>query len=196
MNRLHGWLCQSDRWRETLRQRVPWALAGADLGPDILELGPGFGLTTDLLRQLVAQVTALELDPALANTLTTRLAGTNVAVVNGDASSMPFPDARYSGAVSFTMLHHVPSPPLQDRVLREVCRVLKPGGIFAGSDSLQSWRMRLLHIGDTLVPVNPDTFVARLQSAGFEALAVEKNSDAFRFLARRPARPPSFSPRY
>jgi ubiquinone/menaquinone biosynthesis C-methylase UbiE len=186
MNWLHGWLCRSDRWRETVRQRVPWALAGADLGPDALELGPGFGLTTDLLHKLVSQLTTLEIDPALSNELKERFAGTNVAIVNGDASSMPFPDARFSGAVSFTMLHHVPSPALQDKVLREVCRVLKPGAIFAGSDSLQSWRMRLIHIGDTLVPVNPDTFAGRLQSAGFEALAVEKSSEAFRFLARRP----------
>ena len=30
--------------------------------------------------------------------------------------------------------------------------MLRPGGIFVGSDSLQSWIMRLIHVGDTLVP--------------------------------------------
>jgi hypothetical protein len=47
--------------------------------------------------------------------------------------------------------------------------------------------MRLIHLGDTLVPINPDTFAARLQAAGFDVLAIEKNPDAFRFAARRRA---------
>jgi hypothetical protein len=48
--------------------------------------------------------------------------------------------------------------------------------------------MRLIHIGDTLVPIDPDTVSARLEMAGFEVLEIEKNSRAFRFHARRPAR--------
>lgn len=68
-------------------------------------------------------------------------------------------------------------------------RVIKPGGVFAGSDSLQSLFMRLIHIGDTLVPINPDTVGARLEAAGFEVLKVEKNSHAFRFQARKPPTP-------
>jgi SAM-dependent methyltransferase len=88
------------------------------------------------------------------------------------------------------MLHHVPSQELQNKVLAEVLRVLKPGGFFVGSDSLQSWFMRIIHIGDTFVPVNPDTFGARLESTGFEVLEVQKNLQAFRFRARRPPASP------
>lgn len=186
MNRLHHWLCRSTRWRNIAQQRMPWALSGVDLGQDVLELGPGPGLTTDLLRLAAQRVTAVELDPQLAESLSFRLRGSNVEVVTGDATGLPFSDGQFSGGVSFTMLHHVPSPELQDRVLREVWRVLEPGGVFAGSDSLQSLFMRLIHIGDTLVPVNPDTFGLRLEAAGFEVLEVEKRCDAFRFHARRP----------
>jgi SAM-dependent methyltransferase len=185
MNRLHHWLCGSARWRQTVEQRVPWALAGADLGANVLEVGPGPGLTTDLLRLAVPRLTAIEIDPKLAESLGSRLRGSNVDVVTGDATAMPFSDAQFSGGVSFTMLHHVPSTQLQDRLLREVWRVLEPGGVFVGSDSLQSWFMRLIHIGDTLVPVDPDTVGVRLEAAGFEVLDVEKNSEAFRFQARR-----------
>jgi SAM-dependent methyltransferase len=187
MNRLHHWLCRSAGWRETIQQRIPWALSGADLGPNVLELGPGPGLTTDVLRLAAQHITAIEVDPRLAQSLGSRLSGGNVEVIAGDATAMPFADAQFSGGVSFTMLHHVPSPELQDRLLREVWRVLEPGGVFVGSDSLQSLFMRLLHIGDTLVPVDPDTFALRLEAAGFQVLELEKNSHAFRFHARRPA---------
>lgn len=189
MNRLHRWLCRSNHWRTTVRQRVPWVLGETDLGPNVLELGPGPGLTTDLVRASVKQLTALELDAKLAVALESRLRGSNVRVVEGDATEMPFGTWEFSGVLSFTMLHHVPSPELQDKVLREVCRVLKPGGFFVGSDSLQSLFMKIIHIGDTLVPVDPATFSGRLQSAGFEVLEIAKNSQAFRFRARRPAAP-------
>jgi SAM-dependent methyltransferase len=190
MNRLHRWVCRSDRWRSTVAQRLPWAIGDADLGPNVLEIGPGPGLTTDLLRTSVPRLTALEIDPALASSLNSRLKGTNVQVIEGDATGMPFGESEFSGAVSFTMLHHVPSQELQNKVFAEVLRVLKPGGLFVGSDSLQNWLMRIIHIGDTLVPVNPDTFGVRLERGGFEVLEVQKNSQAFRFRARRPPASP------
>jgi len=187
VNRLHHWLCRSARWRKTIEQRVPWVVSGADLGQNVLELGPGPGLTTDLLRLTVERLTAIQVDNGLAALLRSGLCRSNVEVVAGDATTMPFTDGQFSGAVSFTMLHHVPSPELQDQLLREVWRVIEPGGIFVGSDSIQSLFMRLIHIGDTLVPVDPDTFSVRLEVAGFQVLELEKNSGAFRFRARRPA---------
>jgi len=187
MNRLHRWLCRSDRWRSTVAQRLPWAIGDTDLGPNVLEIGPGPGLTTDLLRTSVRRLTALEIDAPLARALSARLIGSNVQVIEGDATQMPFGDSEFSGAVSFTMLHHVPSQELQDQVLLEVFRVLQPGGVLVGSDSLQSWSMRIIHIGDTLVPVPPDTFGARLARAGFHVLDVQQNAQAFRFRAQRGA---------
>lgn len=187
MNRLHQWLCRSEGWRSTVAQRVPWAIGNTHLGPHVLEIGPGPGLTTDLLRTSVARLTALEIDPTLASSLASRLKASNVQVIEGDASEMPFGSGVFSGAVSFTMLHHVPSQDLQDKVLAEVLRVLQPGGFFVGTDSLESWYLKVIHVGDTLVPVRPDTFGARLERVGFEVLEVQKNSRAFRFRARRPS---------
>lgn len=153
----------------------------------MLELGPGPGLTTDLLRKRVPHLTAIEIDRRLAESLASRLNGSNVQVVKGDATEMPFADAQFSSSVCFTMLHHVHTSRLQDQLLHEVWRVLRPGGAFVGTDSLQSLFMQLIHIRDTLVPIAPDTFGRRLQAAGFEVMEIEKNSEAFRFHARRPA---------
>ena len=186
MNRLHRWLCRSNAWRATLQRRVPWVLGETDLGPSVLEVGPGPGLTTDILRAQCGQLTAVEIDPQLAPALSARLEGAKVRVVECDATHMPFADSEFSGAVCFTMLHHVPSADLQDKLLSEVLRVLRPGGFFVGCDSLPNWLMRIIHMGDTFVPVDPDTFGGRLQRAGFQVLEVQKDSQSFRFLARRP----------
>jgi predicted methyltransferase len=84
------------------------------------------------------------------------------------------------------MLHHVPSPALQDRLLAEVYRVLKPGGVFAGSDSRWSVGFHLIHLWDTMVLVEPESFAARLEAVGFRDVSVKIAKRAFRFCARHP----------
>src|SRR4029077_12251023 len=88
--------------------------------------------------------------------------------------------------LSFTMLHHVPCEAMQNRLLTEVARVLRPGGVFAGTDSLYSRSFRLLHLLDTMVVVDPDTFPERLRKAGFADARVDVLKPyAFRFRARK-----------
>ena len=51
MNESHIEILSSPRWAEMLeRDLLPWVDSVADLGDDVLEIGPGPGLTTDLLR--------------------------------------------------------------------------------------------------------------------------------------------------
>lgn len=186
MNIMHRRLCRSDKWRRKLEISIlPFALWEIELGEDVLELGPGPGLTTDFLRNRVPRLTAVELDPRLAQSLSARLAGSNVTVVRGNAAALPFADGSFSCVLALTMLHHVPTPELQDRVLSEVRRVLKFGGVFAGVDSLMSLSMRLLHVGDTLVPLEPATFKGRLEKTGFRDVVAEANHERLRFRARR-----------
>lgn len=187
MNLVHRWLCRSPGWRRTVEtQLLPWSLSGIDLGGNLLEIGPGPGVTTDLLRARVSKLTCVEIDEALAASLSARMAGTNVTVRREDATAMSLPDASFDGAVCFTMLHHVPSATLQDRLLREVARVLRPGATFAGSDSRYSPYFGALHWFDTMVVVDPETFPRRLEAAGFKDACVDLADRAFRFRARRP----------
>lgn len=182
-------LLASDGWREWLREVVlPFgfgSLSIADLGDDVLEVGPGPGLTTDLLRVELDRLTAVEVDAGLADALRGRLVGRNVEVVQADATALPFDDARFSGAVSFTMFHHVPTAPLQDLLMAEVARVLQPGGVFVANDSVASDDLAALHDGDVYNPIDPTTLEARLRVAGFAGIEVRANEYAWAVTATR-----------
>ena len=67
------------------------------------------------------------------------------------------------------MLHHIPSPALQDAALAELARVLRPGGLLAGSDGLDTPTRRELHEYDVFVPVDPGTLEGRLRRRGSAA---------------------------
>jgi SAM-dependent methyltransferase len=184
MNWFHRQVCRSERWRRRLeKDLLPWALEGVELRDDVLEIGPGPGLTTELLRSRTQRLTALEIDAAAAIALERRLTGTGVRVVHGDGAAMPFADGSFSGVVSFTMLHHVPTMAMQDRLLAEARRVLRPGGVFAGFDGIGSFLFRLIHLGDTYNPVDPRTLGQRLEGAGFTNVAIEIVRGGFRFRA-------------
>jgi SAM-dependent methyltransferase len=188
VNRFHRWYCGSSRWAETVeRSLLPWALEGTDLGSSLLEVGPGPGLTTALLGPRVASLTALEVDPALAAGLAGRLGGAGVRVVQGDGAALPFRDRSFDAAAVFTMLHHVPSAALQDRLLAEVRRCLRPGGLLVGTDSLLSLRFRFYHLFDTMTVVDPAGLPARLEAAGFGDVQVDQRAARLRFRARRAA---------
>ncbi len=173
------------RWLET--ELLPWLAQVAELGDDVLEVGPGPGLTTDLLRQRAPKVTAVEIDADLASALATRLAGTNVEVVHADATDTGLAANRFSAATCFSMLHHVPSPEMQDRVFTEVHRLLRPGGAFLGTDSVDGELIRQFHDGDVFVPIPPEDLGRRLEQAGFEALNVDVGEFELRFHARKPS---------
>jgi ubiquinone/menaquinone biosynthesis C-methylase UbiE len=163
---------------------LPAALNGVNLGPEVLELGPGLGVTTRLLAARVPRLTAVEVEAGFAVRLHREL-GHSVRILHADASQLPLADRSYSGVVCFTMLHHVPSPRLQDRLFAEAYRVLRPGGVFAGSDSQPSPRFRLIHLFDTMVVVDPATLGARLAAAGFTGVRVSADPRRVRFVAHR-----------
>jgi ubiquinone/menaquinone biosynthesis C-methylase UbiE len=187
MNLLHRWICRSGYWKRTVEtELLPWSLGCLGPGDNVLEIGPGYGFATDVIRRRVGRLTCVEIDASLAATVSRRLRQTNVTVVQADATIMPLFDASFTAAVCFTMLHHVPSITLQDRLLSEVARVLRPGGWFAGTDSLSNGLLRAIHFGDTMNPVDPSTFADRLRTAGFTDIEIDVSPRTLRFRARRP----------
>jgi SAM-dependent methyltransferase len=185
MNRFHRYYCASPGWARLVQTTlVPAVLEGAELGPRVLEIGPGPGLTTEVLAGVAPELTAIEIDPKLATAARDQVPAAHV--VQGDATTMPFADATFSAVVCLTMLHHLPQPETQDRLFVEVRRVLGPGGVFCGSDNPgRGLRFRLIHLGDNKTVVDPATLGDRLQAAGFEQARVRAGSRIV-FHARRP----------
>ncbi|MGD9619341.1 MAG: class I SAM-dependent methyltransferase [Mycolicibacterium sp.] len=185
MNEAHE-MCGSDEWRQLMRDQIfPWVLDNTDLGDDVLEVGPGYGAVADVLSVSVPKLTCVEIDDDLAAMLTERFADVpTVHIVRGDATSLEFPSTRFSGAVCFTMLHHVPTNEMQDRLFGEVARVLQPGAALVASDSVGSDEMEVLHIGDTYNPVDPETLPDRLAKAGFNDITVRLHEFGWAATAR------------
>jgi 16S rRNA A1518/A1519 N6-dimethyltransferase RsmA/KsgA/DIM1 with predicted DNA glycosylase/AP lyase activity len=64
VNLAHRWLCSSARWKSAVETYIlPWTLDGVALGSNVLEVGPGPGATTDLLRTRVENLTCVEVKP-------------------------------------------------------------------------------------------------------------------------------------
>jgi ubiquinone/menaquinone biosynthesis C-methylase UbiE len=188
MNHAHNLICSSDRWaRRVERDLIPWGLEQVELGDDVLEIGPGFGATTRLLARRTPKLSVLELSERYCEQLRVAL-GNTVEVTQGDATELPYPDGRFSAVVCFTMLHHIDPPGLQDQAFAEVARVLRPGGTFAGTDSLGVGRVfKLIHVGDTLALVDPDGLPGRLENAGLSRPRVDRSERSLRFRAYKPA---------
>ncbi len=188
MNKNHAELCPSPEWAALIQDEVlPSLTRHADLGEDMLEIGPGPGAATEWLRQKVKRLNAVEVDAAAAGKLADRFAGSNVEVVVGSAAELSYPDESFDSVGCFTMLHHVPTLSLQNKILAEAFRVLRPGGVLICSDSLASNDLHHFHEGDTYNPVEPTSVLARLQTLGFENITVVVDG-ILKFIAHRPAR--------
>jgi ubiquinone/menaquinone biosynthesis C-methylase UbiE len=184
MNANHA-LCSTPEWAEFMESEVLEPVtAGVDLGAEMLEIGPGPGATTRWLRHRVQRLVALELEPEAATRLADELAGTNVTVEVGDATCSPFPDASFDSVGCFTMLHHVPTAPEQFTILCETYRVLRPGGVLVGADSVASQGLHEFHEGDTYNPIDPARLLVFLQAAGFGHVMVS-SGDGLLFTARK-----------
>ena len=114
-------------------------------GMSLLDCGCGPGTITIGLADWVAhgKVTGVDIDPKRVEqaTATAESAGVaNVAFQMGDIYQLPFPDASFDAAFMTYVLMH-----LKDRqsAVREVMRILKPGGIFGAREMNMNARIEL-----------------------------------------------------
>jgi ubiquinone/menaquinone biosynthesis C-methylase UbiE len=164
-------LLGADRARQVLIDQ-----SGLEPGQKVLDVGCGTGTLVLQIRRSFpsAEVVGLDPDPkALARAR--RKAERQHAAVRFDqgfADALPYPDASFDRVFSSMMFHHVESDE-KEKMLREVRRVLAPGGSFhlmdfAGPDASDGFLARLLHSHARLKDNSEARILEWMRQAGFD----------------------------
>lgn len=120
---------QDPRWRRFL-------VAKTDAGPDdtVLDVATGTAaVARELVRQKDCHVVGIDQSEGMLaegrRRVALEAAAQKIRLIQGDARSLPFADGQFD-ALTFTyLLRYVEDPPA---TLRELARVVKPGGTIAG----------------------------------------------------------------
>lgn len=112
-----------------------WAIAGESMkcapGDWVLELGAGSCFASEWFNRLGYYTVSLDLNPEILDfargrwSLDQRLDVQRSSFVAGDGQLLPFADSTFDGVICLNALHHMPD---YTATLREIRRVLKPGG--------------------------------------------------------------------
>lgn len=105
-----------EKVRRRLKQVMPIARSKA------LDVGAGTGFLTRLIVESFDAVSALDATPAMLQKIPK---APNLEVFLGQAEDIPFPNNTFDFVCAYSFLHHLYEPEI---VLREMIRVLKPGG--------------------------------------------------------------------
>ncbi|GAC1620002.1 MAG: hypothetical protein NVS4B13_11690 [Candidatus Elarobacter sp.] len=94
-------------------------------GRRLLDVGCGTGFVIDLVRDLFERIDGVDVTPAMLERVDR--SGGHVHLHEANAEALPFADATFDMATSYAFMHHVAD---HAAILREVRRVLRPGGLF------------------------------------------------------------------
>jgi ubiquinone/menaquinone biosynthesis C-methylase UbiE len=136
----------------------------------VLEVGAGTGRIALPLAALARAVVGLDLSYPMLQRLRAKQRGEPVGAVVGDATCLPFPPGAFDAAVAVHVFHLIAR--WQD-ALREVARVLRPGGILLSGHADQSLAVQdeniLSRVWESVMPAErtPNIGVPRDQYATF-----------------------------
>lgn len=147
-------------------------LGGRLDGLQVLEIGCGRGVGTALLFAHFGahRVVACDLDPAMVALARRRLASygsDRLVLAVADAAAIAAPDASFDAVIDFGIIHHIPDWPA---ALREIRRVLRPGGRFFFEEvtdhALRRWSYRTFLDHPMENRFSAQAFVAEVERQG------------------------------
>jgi len=121
------WNWNSPAGRRRAEHRAELLIRATGLGPGTLalELGCGTGVFLERAASTGARIVAIDLSQPLLQQARSRMARSpRVRLVCGNAEAMPYADGTFDAVYGSSVVHHLDL----DRALREVFRVLRPGG--------------------------------------------------------------------
>lgn len=179
------WWSDEVRWVRTLKNMVPGRLDYFDRFIEwqdkaVLDLGCAGGFMAEALDDRGARVTGI--DPASEAIAAARdhASGRSIQYDVGVGEALPYPDGSFDAVVCVDVLEHVQD---LERVLAEVSRVLRPGGLFLfdtinrnplarlATITVAEDILRLLPKGthDPQMFIKPDELLSALQVAGLQS---------------------------
>ncbi|MGN0037730.1 MAG: methyltransferase domain-containing protein [Coriobacteriales bacterium] len=161
----------------------PVSVAGLKTGEHVLDLGSGGGVDALIASALVGEeglvygVDMTEEMVELARSNAAEAGAANISFLHGQIEEIPLPDACVDAVISNCVINLSEDKPA---VLREACRVLRPGGRLVVSDIVAfkpipiqiEPQMRRI-TGCLNGMLNPEDYARELRSAGFERSTVE-----------------------
>ena len=123
-----GWSSPAGQCRARRRADLLIERSGAGPGRRVLELGCGIGVFSQLLAGSGAQLTGIDISHDLLKRSATRCqALSHVSFERAGIEALPHPGGVFDGVLGSSILHHLEV----EVALKEVFRVLKPGGKLA-----------------------------------------------------------------
>lgn len=147
-------------------------------GQRVLEIGCGPGTLLRLARSQHPDIDLVGLDPDPdALDRARRRLGIAARLDRGFADALPYPDASVDRVLSSFMWHHL-EPADKPAALREIARVLRPGGrlhlVDIAGAGPRHWLLRKRHTHHSFD--RPDDLVTLLRDAGLTDIAVVQRS--------------------
>jgi len=128
-----------------LKRTLLEALRLEPRGKTALEVGCGGGMLSEEIARM--GFTTVGIDPSERSLEVARqhtaAAGSGISYLTGAGESLPFPDRSFDAVFCCDVLEHVRDVP---RVVAEISRVLKPGGVFCYDTINRTWLSRLIVI--------------------------------------------------
>ncbi len=113
--------------RAESRVKHPWILKRIERNAEVLDVGCGAGFLANEFAGEGFAVTGVDLSPESLKVAKTYDKTKSVKYLEADALHLPFPDQSFDVVTCMDFLEHVENP---ENYIREISRVLRPGGLF------------------------------------------------------------------